>query len=150
MDNEMVIMVGLPGAGKSTYVKNNLPGHVKCSADDYHMVDGVYKFDPANLGKAHENCQIKCVEALKAKLDVVIDNTNLRIEHINQYINMAKAHGCERVTIVVVDRPHDRCAEENVHGVPVHAYPRLVENYERVCYDIHMLANVNVRYVSND
>lgn len=87
-------MRGLPGSGKSTIVRSitsTYPGCVVCSADDYFMKDGVYKFDGTQLSYAHSACQEKaktaCCDGVAV---VVIDNTNIRRWEMNFYLELAR------------------------------------------------------------
>ena len=52
---ELIIIRGLPGAGKSTLAKSL--GGINIEADQYFMVDGEYKFDSSKIKLAHNYCQ---------------------------------------------------------------------------------------------
>ncbi len=53
---------------------------VICSADDYFMKDGVYHFNGGLIGKAHDWCMTKFLEALTSEADIVmVDNTNTQV-----------------------------------------------------------------------
>ena len=88
--NKCTILSGIPGSGKSTYCKN-LDGIV-CSADDWFMRSGVYKFDFRELGKAHGECLKKFMEAIMEGKDVVVDSTNTGVEEIIPYYAIAAAY----------------------------------------------------------
>lgn len=62
--NLMIIMRGVPGAGKSTiteHLKRKLNTDCVCSADQYFMKDGDYQFDKKLIKDAHQYCQNKGV-----------------------------------------------------------------------------------------
>ena len=72
---ELVLIRGLPGAGKSTYAQKHFPGHKHLEADMYFNRTGTYKFDPKKLNSAHTWCQGRTHRALSAGHDVVVTNT---------------------------------------------------------------------------
>lgn len=131
MDNILMIMIGLPGSGKSTFVKEYFGDYVVCSADDYHMQDGKYVFDPKNLPAAHEACQKKAYDSMQQGKPVVIDNTNLRIQDLAFYETMAATAGYNVRYIVMTTDP-EICQARNVHGVPAAIYPRLKNSLDTV------------------
>lgn len=58
----MVVMRGVPGAGKSTivnYLANKLDTNCICSADLFFMKNGRYEYDRSKIGQAHEFCHQK-------------------------------------------------------------------------------------------
>lgn len=118
MSNEVIILSGLPGSGKSTYARQ-LEEQTKeagnClqvfSADHFFLDDaGNYNFDVSQIGKAHAECYRKFLEAVqqytspdKYKNDIVllVDNTNLSAWEISPYVQVASAYEmpCKIVTI---------------------------------------------------
>lgn len=126
----VVIMRGVPGSGKSTYVKANYPGAFVVSADDYFTRDGVYTFDPAKLGEAHKNCLRRFLAFLRTAphdSTLVVDNTNTHAHEIAAYYRLAECYA-ESVEIVHI-RPGlaswYNAAARNVHGVPVDLVARM-------------------------
>jgi predicted kinase len=118
--NYILIMRGLPGSGKTTLAKT-MTGYVRCSADDFFMVEGEYRFDRNLLPEAHKTCRQNVEEALKAGLNVIVDNTNVRLWQMQDYIDVARRY---KATIAYVDLFDGGCTDEelasrNVHGVPV-------------------------------
>lgn len=114
----LVVMMGLPGAGKDFWIKQKMPkADVVASADDFFMQDGVYKFDPKKLKEAHGSCVRKVVEALQAKTElVVVSNTNINITELSPYVALGEAYGAE-VTIICLKIDPLTAEKRNVHGV---------------------------------
>lgn len=131
--NMVFIMVGIPGSGKSTYCKERASDDSDIvSADNYFVgLDGVYRFDPTKLSKAHESCLRRFINALDVQYDeVYVDNTNLSVVEIAPYYAVAKAYNY-KVELVFVHAPLDVCLSRNIHNVPrktmEHMYARFQE-----------------------
>lgn len=121
----VIIMRGIPGSGKSTHAKTHYPTATICSADNYFMDNGVYRFNPTKLGEAHAMCMKQYLDALNARAEwVVVDNTNIRVSEITPYTLVARAMGYD-VEIVRYDCPAEIGAARNAHGVPLVACIRM-------------------------
>ena len=129
---KVIIMRGLPGSGKSTWIKKTFtdPGKVVivCSADDFHLdKDGNYNFDPALAGEAHNCCLRKFLITLEREIEgptkgaieaVIVDNTNTTLAELAPYVRLAEALGF-KYTIVQTECSIQTAVERNIHGVPV-------------------------------
>ncbi len=118
---QVIIMRGIVGAGKSTYAKL-FPDAIICSADEYHIdEDGIYRFDPANIGKAHDYCLSKFLFAIQDEdIDriIIVDNTNLSIYEIAPYYRLAQIHNLD-VKIIRIHTDFEIAARRNIHSVPL-------------------------------
>lgn len=76
-ETEMIILVGYPASGKSTFAKRNLAKH------DYVIVN-------RDTLKTQDKCEKAVIEALKAKKSVVVDNTNPGKDARSTYIKLAE------------------------------------------------------------
>jgi len=119
MTKKVIILRGLPGCGKTTYVRANFPAALVVSADDYFVgTDGVYRFNPAGIGEAHGSCFRRFIAALQAGEElVVVDNTATMIAEIAPYFLGAQAYGYDAEIITLRCDPVVAAAR-NVHGVP--------------------------------
>ncbi|XP_063410923.1 2',3'-cyclic-nucleotide 3'-phosphodiesterase-like [Mytilus trossulus] len=135
----MFIMRGVSGSGKSTLVK--LIGNIYrdsriCSADQYFMKNGEYRFDKSNLSIAHEKCDEKAKKAcLNGVPVVVIDNTNVKRWEMSSYLALAFTNNYP----VVVVQPRtpwskdaDKLAELNSHGVTSDIIRQKLRSFEDV------------------
>lgn len=78
---EVIVFVGLPAAGKSTFAKKYLVPH------------GYVHVNQDTL-KSKEKCVKACAEALGQGRSVVVDNTNPSAELRALYMAQARKHGC--------------------------------------------------------
>lgn len=119
MVNIFYILRAAPGSGKTTYVKNNFPNAIVCSADDYFInKNGVYKWFFEGAGKAHKACYEKFKSAVEAQKPlVVLDNTNTLLSDFRHYIKLAKEHKY-KIKIIRLEKPIEQILGRNVHDVP--------------------------------
>lgn len=143
MNKTAIIMIGVPGSGKSTKAgqllreRLEVPGTsgVIHSTDSYFVdASGVYNFDVKKLGYFH-TLNVKAYEASIDKgIDLVIcDNTNVRARDRKPYIEYAKKKGYS-VVIEVVGNFETKddlklYAARNTHGVPYASIEKMWETY---------------------
>lgn len=117
-DKTVIILRGVSGAGKSTYIKENFADATVVSADKYFMKEGKYCWDASKHDAAHGQCRAMFKQALvKAKPLVVVDNTNTKLSEFKSYLSVAEDFGYT-VQVVRLDVPVDTLYGRNVHGVP--------------------------------
>jgi predicted kinase len=135
-------MSGVPGSGKSTYVKhiceNITDTYHVCSADDFRIVDGQYVFDreKEKAGLPHKLCLMKYLDIFSnwrhclQKCDVIVDNTNTTALEISPYYSIASAYSLP-VKIITVIGDVEECIRRNVHSVPARTIKDMAERIER-------------------
>lgn len=127
----VVIVRGLPGSGKTTYIRSlqeragetgvEAPALV-CSPDRYFYRTGEYIFEKAKIGEAHAHCRITFARALKAGLSpIYLDYVFIERWQYEDYECVADLAGYE---VSIIEMNHDRAslplfAERNKHGVPI-------------------------------
>jgi histidinol-phosphate phosphatase family protein len=99
MKPELVILVGYPASGKSTWTRENLGDHMVVSKD------------MMGSNKVKQQAQ-QLEQHLGAGNNVILDNTNLSLEERAQAIPIAKKHGA-KVVCVWVTTPFEECMERN-------------------------------------
>lgn len=127
MNKNVYVMMGVPGSGKSTWVRNNVSGAVVASADHYFEDEqGNYNFQPNKLFRAHESAFEKYLAALDDDKteNIVVDNTNTKLEFLRRYVLEANLRGYP-VTMVVLKVDPDVASRRNVHGVPPETVKRM-------------------------
>ncbi|KAG0724170.1 2',3'-cyclic-nucleotide 3'-phosphodiesterase [Chionoecetes opilio] len=133
----MVIMKGLPGAGKShlsSLLNQMYQGATVCSADLYFMKDGEYKFDVEKLKFAHEFCQQSAKKAAVSGAPVIIiDNTNLQAWNYKYYLRLSKDH---HYTPLIIEpqtpwaKDTEQLAGKNSHGLTKEILDQRLKKYE--------------------
>lgn len=113
---KVYILRGISGSGKTTYILNNFPEALVCSADHFFMKDGQYVFDQKLLGKAHQYCFRTFIEAIQSKAPLIcVDNTNTSAWQISPYYIAAETFGYD-VEIIELNVDPEVAAKRNLHG----------------------------------
>ena len=118
----LVLVRGVSGSGKSTFVAAlwDVSTIIRWSTDNFFMVDGEYKFDPALLGENHQKCQDAVERSMKLKVNdpydcvIMVDNTFTKQWEMDPYFDLAKKYDFRVHTIIVENR---HCSD-SIHDVP--------------------------------
>lgn len=87
-------MVGLPGSGKTTFVKESFPDYVRISQDD--------------LG-SKERCTEELLKAIQQGKNVVIDRTNINRKQRSHWINLGLNMGVSIINCIYLDVHEEEC-----------------------------------------
>ena len=119
------IMCGLPGSGKSTYIKEELPKNIEIINQDSIRVElGIMdNVEEKKLGSKEQEKEVTriCLEkidtAIKERKDFVIDNTNIKAGRVQSYYDKLKKVGAN-VQIIIIDTPKEICKERRKEHIP--------------------------------
>jgi len=109
-NRELVILVGMPGSGKTYYCGHCLSGHTRLSQDE----------GPRSYGGIVRKLHEMLVEGIPG---IVIDRTNPRREQRKTFAEMARAAGYY-LRIVYFDIPEGICRSGFVAGRATQPLPR--------------------------
>jgi predicted kinase len=127
---EVVMMSGLPGAGKDFWVAENLQGRPVVSLDELRRA---MKVSPtANQGPVVSKARELAREHLRARRDFVWNATNVSRQIRELSVNLFAAYNA-RVRIVYVEAPEERLYAQNRErddSVPAEVIRKLTERWE--------------------
>ena len=141
--NTLYITVGLPGSGKSTYVKNFIKNKdiEYLSSDSLRAVYGKSEEDQTVTPLVFGHIKRKVDEFLKDGKNVLVDATSVNRKERSDYINTAKKYGAKVVAIVfkmdrqgLIDRNKKR-GEEGGRVVPDWVIDKMLAKFEEPSYD---------------
>ena len=138
MNNTLYITVGLPGSGKSTYVKNFIKDKEieYLSSDSLRAVYGKDETDQSVTSIVFGHIKRKVDEFLKDGKNVLVDATSVNRKERRDYINTAKKYGAKVVAIVfkmdrqgLIDRNKKR-GEQGGREVPTFVIDKMLNKFE--------------------
>lgn len=132
MTQQLIIMRGLPGSGKSYAAKSHYG--IVCSTDDFFMFEGVYRFNRQAIPEAHKWNQERVKSLMQSGTSpIIVDNTNIRLWEMKPYILLARENGYS-VSFGYPETPWANdpaeCFKRNSHGVPEETIVRMHNSFE--------------------
>jgi predicted kinase len=144
--NKLYVMRGLPGSGKTSWIKANIAGASISSADHYFYTGGEYHFNGKLLKQAHDECFQSFQSFVDAGHQVVaVDNTNLSYSEGGRYIEYGLKHDYE-VTVIDLQISPETAATRNVHGVTAPHIERMAK--KKLLVPELISKNPNFHYVT--
>lgn len=109
---KLIIMVGIPGSGKSTWVSKNQNQAIVISPDQYLVDQYDYEWTPERAGEAWAYSYQQYAKELTKGVDIIWDATFLRGIDRSAVLNFAKGFGYH-CTAIYFDTPIAICLERN-------------------------------------
>lgn len=146
-DDVLIIMRGIPGAGKSTEATKQVGNGIIHSTDavieasfDYRKFfdEMIESKDFSNLSRMHALNYKNAKASIDAGISpVVIDNTNIKANEPKKYVVYALKKGYADENIKFVDIGNGGCtaeelAERNTHGVPLDKIKSMMQSHKSV------------------
>jgi predicted kinase len=111
-DRCLIVLVGPPGSGKSTWARQNRHGVVHVSQDD--LIDAITPggFDHMyrSVYRAAEDAAARA--ALQADYTVIVDRTNRTRAHRERWLALAREASCRAIAVVMLTT-EELCRERN-------------------------------------
>jgi predicted kinase len=127
MSKQLILLRGLPGAGKSTLAKVFGVNHIEADMFFIDKATGEYKFDASQLKTAHEWCLSQTHLSMHYGVEiVVVSNTFTQEWEMKRYYELAERNGY-MVHSVIVENRHGGV---NQHGVPVEKIEQMKNRFE--------------------
>ena len=137
-NNEFVMMIGIPGCGKSTFIERFLPYHFYVNLDSTHkFLAPETGFDKKNLILARNIEKITIDDRLKNGIPFVLDNTNITTKIRSGFIEMAKSYNTN-ITAVYFKPDLERALLQNKQRerkVPEEKIKEMCDKFEIPSYD---------------
>ncbi len=118
---EVILMSGLPGVGKDTYIRNHFPDIPMISLDDIRAELRVSALD--NQGRVANLAKERAREYLRRHQSFVWNATNITAQNRGRLIRLFEEYGA-RVRILYLEAPLDSNMAQNVsrpEAIPGHA-----------------------------
>ena len=146
-NQELIIMRGIPGSGKSTEGKKIVGKGITHSTDDLIDATGDYNgyfkkmVDSGNWsehGRMHHRNFLNAKESMKNGITpVIIDNTNIKAKEPKKYVEAALKMGFDENNIRIVDVGDggvsaEELAKRNTHNVPLKTIQRMMASHKGV------------------
>lgn len=123
----LIIVRGIPGAGKTTFAQLITDIKYICTADDYHIKNGKYEWKQENVAAAHKYCEQKCQILMKKQIPkIVVANTSVTEKELSIYYNLAQLYEYTVFSIIVENRHNG----QNIHGVPNEKIIQMLKNFD--------------------
>jgi len=147
----VVVLMGLPGSGKSTYVENNLKGFEVISRDVIREKMGLCGPDEKMIGTKEEENKVSLIfdaellEAAKQHKNIVIDNMNNRLKYRKSYKKLLEPFDVIWKYVYIQPTELQKNIERRKKFIPEYQFYRMILNFDwpklDECDDFQILTN---------
>lgn len=135
------ILVGLPGVGKSTFIRNDLFDYVKLSTDD--IISNIADMYDTTYNKAFKDLITFADKIFWADIEywakdgdnIVIDRTNLSVKSRKKLIDLIKPYGYT-IDAIVFETPEQSEWERRLASRPNKTIPPAILNNMLISYTV--------------
>jgi tRNA uridine 5-carbamoylmethylation protein Kti12 len=123
----LYLVRGLPGSGKSSFVRHQLhalTGHFEADMYFRQNLEREYRFDASKLGEAHAWCQEQTRKSLNMACDTWVSNTFTTKKELKPYFQIAK----ETDSVIVVMTMNGNFG--SIHNVPEDTINKMKARFE--------------------
>jgi predicted kinase len=121
LNNEILLIRGFPGSGKSTKAKA-IDGYKHLEADQYLEVDGEYVYDASKVKLAHDWCVAAARQYLEQGHNVVVSNTFVKLWEMKRYIDLGYPFRIMEM----------KNSFQNIHGVPKEKIDLMANGWQEI------------------
>jgi len=111
----VIILVGIPGSGKSTWAKQQIiehPNTIRVNRDDFRLMLKNNQVVDYKVEKLINKLQrVTIIEGLKNGFNVIVDNTNLKAKYIDEIFDYSRKYA--NITILSVETPLEECIKRD-------------------------------------
>ena len=135
-DFKVYVMIGIPGAGKSTWIKNNHPDLAVVSRDIIRAELGMCEPGEKYAGTNAEENEVTMHEYIKMgdycsqRQSFIVDDTNTHKKFRKQMIDFLRQKGA-KVVFVHLDTPLDVCKERRKNDIPPEVMDRIHSRFSQ-------------------
>lgn len=131
--SKLIVLVGLPGSGKSEYAKMlEKEGYIICSSDQMREELFGDEKDQDHNAEVFQKLHEKIYNLLRGGYDVVYDACNINSKRRKQYLDSLRGINCIKEAHVIAT-PYDMVLEQNANRdrvVPKEVIDRMYKNWQ--------------------
>ena len=122
----LILIRGLPGAGKTTLAEKLVVKQNHLEADMFHMRRNQYQFEYDLIENAHEWCRLETERKMRSGYHpIVVSNTFTTNDEMKLYIELAKKYEYNYQVIAIENIPF-----ESKHNVPQDVIDKMQDRWE--------------------